>query len=73
MNNTHTDTNPVDLLILGLLLLVEATCWIINELAGFHAEEVNDSTIDTPNVHATTTSNQDYIDYVLTLTVKQLR
>lgn len=33
MNNT----NPIDHAIVALLLTFEGLCWIINELAGFHA------------------------------------
>lgn len=33
-NSVH----PVELLILGLIALVEGIAWIVNELAGFHTE-----------------------------------
>ena len=34
---THTtDINPIELLIVALLALLEGTCWLINELAGLH-------------------------------------
>ena len=68
MNN-----HPIELFIASLLNLLEFTCYIINELAGFHAEEINDSTIDTASVHSLTTTNTDYIEYVYSLTVKQLQ
>jgi len=36
-------THPIDHAIVAFLFLVEGVCWIINELAGFHAEpEVED-------------------------------
>ena len=68
MNN-----HPIELFIASLLNLIEFTCYIINEIAGHHQEEVNDSTIDTASVHSLTTNNTDYIDYVHTLTIKQLQ
>lgn len=35
---TTTTTHPIDHAIVAFLFLVEGVCWIINELAGFHAE-----------------------------------
>ena len=32
----NTNTNPIDLLIVALLALVEGICWVINELTGGH-------------------------------------
>ena len=74
-------THPIELFIASLLNLLEFTCYIINEIAGFHKEEITDSTIDTASVHqvaqrpglSLTTSNTDYIEYVYSLTVKQLQ
>ena len=68
MNN-----HPVELFIASLLNLIEFTCYIINEIAGFHKEEIEDTTIDTASVHSLTTTNTDYIEYVYSLTVKQLQ
>ena len=46
MNNT----NPIDHAIVALLLAFEGVCWLINELAGFHATtaQVVDTDIDDP-------------------------
>jgi hypothetical protein len=68
MNN-----HPIELLIASLLNLLEFTCWIINEIAGHHQEEITDTTIDTASVHSLTTTNTDYIEYVYSLTIKQLQ
>ena len=35
---SNTTTHPIDHAIVAFLFLVEGVCWIINELAGFHAE-----------------------------------
>ena len=84
-NNTH----PIELFIASLLYLVEGICYIINEIAGHHEEEITDTTIDTKSpkdlgsatVHqvaqrpelSLTTINTDYIEYVYSLTIKQLQ
>ncbi len=83
MNNTH----PIELFIASLLYLVEGICYIINEIAGHHQEEITDTTIDTKSpkdlgsasVHSLTTTNTEvassdaYIEYVYSLTIKQLQ
>jgi len=45
---TTTNTNPIDHAIVALLFTFEGLCWIINELAGFHAatKEVIDTDLD---------------------------
>ena len=68
MTNT-TQVHPIEFFLACLINLIEFTCYIINEIAGFHAEEINDSTID----NSLTTDNQDYIEYVYSLTIKQLQ
>ena len=72
MNNTN-QVHPIEFFLACLINLIEFICYIINEIAGFHAEEINDSTIDTASVHSLTTTNTDYIDHIYTLTVKQLQ
>ncbi len=42
-------THPIDHAIVAFLFLVEGVCWIINELAGFHAEP---EAIDPRDVYA---------------------
>ena len=32
----NTDTNPIDLLIVSIIALIEGICWVINELMGHH-------------------------------------
>ena len=46
MNNT----NPIDHAIVALLFTFEGLCWIINELAGFHANtaQVTETEIEDP-------------------------
>ncbi len=68
MNN-----HPIEFFIASLLNLIEFTCYIINEIAGHHQEEITDTTIDTASVHSLTTDNTDYIEYVYSLTIKQLQ
>ena len=85
----NANTHPIEFFIASLINLIEFICYIINEIAGFHKEEVNDSTIDTKSpkdlgsasVHqvaqrpelSLTTDNTDYIEYVYSLTIKQLQ
>ena len=80
---TNTTTHPIDHAIVALLFLVEGICWIVNELAGFHAEpEVEDPrdtiAIEAPvpeiidvtfDVSAHTFPEPDWAD----LSVKELR
>ena len=51
-----TNTNPIDHAIVALLLTFEGICWIINELAGFHApltaETAEAEIIDPRDVYA---------------------
>lgn len=36
MNNTNTNTEPIELFIACLLYMIEGICWICSELAGHH-------------------------------------
>lgn len=86
---TTKTTHPIDHAIVALLFLVEGICWIVNELAGFHAEpEVIDPrdlvAIEAPiAVYEPTIAEMpdwdDYVDFharveqLATLTVVELR
>lgn len=37
LTDMNTNTNPIEIFIVALLALLEGICWVINELAGFHA------------------------------------
>ena len=71
MNTVH----PIELFIAALINLFEFTCWVINELAGFHQpniasapETTSNKPAPTPTPTPPTTSNN-----YAALTVKQLR
>ena len=52
MNNTN-QVHPIEFLIACLINLIEFTCYVINELAGFHQDNTATATA------TTTTTNQD--------------
>lgn len=73
-----TNTNPIDHAIVALLLTFEGICWIINELAGFHAPltaETAEPEIDDPrDTIAIEAPVPEVFEIDLTgFTVKQLR
>lgn len=79
----NANTHPIDLFIVLLLEMIEGLCWIINELAGFHtttttttspSQTFSDNTQSViTSTQPTITSNQDYIEYVMQLTIRQLQ
>ena len=82
MNNNNT-VHPIEFFIACLINLVEFIAWTINEIAGFHVpstQPTTPATTPTTRKQQTTTFinkvkslNEDWTDYVTTLTVKQLR
>ena len=66
--------HPIDHAIVAVLFLVEGICWIINELAGFHAEPEIEDPRDTIAIEAPVHEPEAFIEPDLfTLTVKELR
>ena len=60
--NLMKTNEPIELFLVALLALLEATCWLINELAGFHKP---------PKIVKPTV--QPLFSDLQALTVKQLR
>ena len=81
MNNTH----PIELFIVLILDMVEGLCWIINEITGGHTTTNHEpATRSTASIAASiyslpgaaqafTSPNNQWIEYVEQLTVKQLQ
>ena len=66
--------HPIDHAIVAVLFLIEGICWIINELAGFHAEPEIEDPRDTIAIEAPVHEPETFIEPDLfTLTVKELR
>ena len=69
----NKDTHPIDLFIVVMLDMINGLCWIINELAGFHVANAKDTTpVVQPGILNGILSAH-IEDYVMSLTVKQLR
>lgn len=64
----NANTHPIEFLIASLLNLLEFTCYIINEIAGFHTQTVEPST--TTSKQAT---HQRWESQILGLTFRQLQ
>ncbi len=62
--NTMNNNHPIELFLAALLYMVEGVCWIINEIAGHHTEQVTEQV--KPHV-------QPLHEALTELTVKQLR
>ena len=56
MNN---QTHPIEFFLACLINLIEFTCYIINELAGFHQQATATTATATATATTTTTTNQD--------------
>lgn len=83
----NTSANPIDHAIVLALFAVEALCWVINELAGFHAAITEESEVEIEDprdtiaieapVPAITTEGpldrQNWEQVVLALTIRELR
>ena len=63
---------PIELLLAALLGLLEFICWVINELAGHHAQQHQTKEAPVPIRTATVENDSNELEIEL-LTVKQLR
>jgi len=84
MNNTTT-VHPIEFFIACIINLIEFIAWTINEIAGHHT--TTSTATATPTITTTPATvqpviiptqptqsfNEDWLDYVSTLIVKQLR
>lgn len=78
MNTTHmnANTHPIDLALAGLLVCLDAICWLINETLGHHAPltaETVDDPRDTIAIEAPVHDAPDLIADLHQLSVVELR
>lgn len=71
MNNSNL--HPIELALAITLSSIDSLLWIINELLGFHTTEVTLVSAQTAPAAPTTAPITINREYILTLTVKQLR
>ena len=86
MNNTN-QVHPIEFFIACIINLIEFIAWTINEIAGHHQVQPATATAQSPTIitakpatvqpvnptQPTKSFNEDWLDYVSQLTVKQLR
>ena len=70
----NANTHPIEFLIASLLNLLEFTCYIINEIAGFHKTSTNATQPTTwSGGESPSVAIQQFNDHIHSLTVKQLQ